>query len=211
MRQHGIFSQMQMSIIFIYLLFKAENSYSNMCVRSTRSASQGQFRRERSGWFRKGGDQGCSFSCRASIWTNCAMRFARVSFRLEAGSRGCGDGDVPLVTCNARKTTAMTPCPHFDQIRDVKPSAKGCEDCLRVGDTWNELRVCLSCGHVGCCDDSKNQHATRHFQQTGHALIRSYDAGEHWGWCYADKLYFERMPALTRRRPWSFLARWLRG
>src|SRR5438552_4386550 len=162
----------------------------NMCVRSTTSASQGQFRRERSGWFRKGGDQGCSFWCRASIWTNCAMRFARVSFRLEAGSRGCGDGDVPLVTCNARKTTAMTPCPHFDQIRDVKPSAKGCEDCLRVGDTWNELRVCLSCGHVGCCDDSKNQHATRHFQQTGHALIRSYDAGEHWGWCYADKLYF---------------------
>jgi uncharacterized UBP type Zn finger protein len=109
----------------------------------------------------------------------------------------------------AKETASMASCPHFDQIRDIAPSAKGCEDCLRVGGTWNELRVCLTCGHVGCCDDSAHRHATEHFQQTGHPLIRSFDAGEHWGWCYADKLYFDRMPALKRRGPWSFLARWL--
>jgi len=110
----------------------------------------------------------------------------------------------------ATEIASMTPCQHFDQIRDVAPSARGCEDCLRVGGTWNELRVCLTCGHVGCCDDSKHRHATEHFQQTGHPLIQSFDAGEHWGWCYADKLYFDRMPALKRRGPWSFLERWFR-
>ena len=104
----------------------------------------------------------------------------------------------------------MARCPHFDQIRHVTPSVNGCEDCLKIGDTWNELRVCLSCGHVGCCDDSNNQHATKHFQQTGHPLIMSFDRRERWGWCYADQRYFERMPALNRRKPWSILTRWFR-
>jgi len=85
-------------------------------------------------------------------------------------------------------------CDHFEQIRNVVPSANGCEDCIRIGDTWNELRICLTCGHVGCCDDSNNQHASKHFQATQHPLIKSFDPGERWGWCYVDKRYFEDMP-----------------
>ena len=90
-------------------------------------------------------------------------------------------------------------CQHFDQIRDVRPSAKGCEDCLKAGDAWIGLRLCLTCGHVGCCDDSKNTHATAHFNQTQHPLIRSLEAGEKWGWCYVDKVLFENMPRVPRR------------
>ena len=63
-------------------------------------------------------------------------------------------------------------CTHLDQIQDVTPSANGCEDCLRIGDTWVHLRLCLTCGHVGCCDDSKNKHATRHFHATNHPIIQ---------------------------------------
>jgi len=103
----------------------------------------------------------------------------------------------------------MARCSHLDQIREVTPGANGCEDCMKTGDTWNELRVCLTCGHVGCCDDSKNRHATRHFEQTQHPLIRSLQAGEDWGWCYVDKIYLDKMPRLKRRGPWSLLARWL--
>ena len=92
------------------------------------------------------------------------------------------------------RTTMSETCPHFDQIRAVKPSAKGCEDCLAIGDAWIGLRLCLICGHVGCCDDSKNTHATLHFHATQHPLIRSLEPGEKWGWCYVDKKYFPSMP-----------------
>ncbi len=104
----------------------------------------------------------------------------------------------------------MTRCPHFDLIRDVTPSTDGCEDCLKLGDAWHGLRMCLICGHVGCCDDSKNRHATKHFGQTQHPLIRSLGRGERWGWCYADKTYFDKMPRVGGRTPWSLIARWLR-
>jgi tellurite resistance protein TerC len=80
----------------------------------------------------------------------------------------------------------MSACSHLDQIRDVKPNTRGCEDCLKMGDTWLHLRLCLSCGHVGCCDDSKNKHATKHFKSTGHPVIRSLERGENWRWCYVD-------------------------
>jgi len=79
-------------------------------------------------------------------------------------------------------------CTHLDQIRDVTPSAKGCEDCLKTGDTWVHLRLCLICGHVGCCDSSKNKHATKHFQATGHPIMRSFEPGETWMWCYVDEM-----------------------
>ena len=97
-------------------------------------------------------------------------------------------------------------CSHFDQIRPVAPSTKGCEECLRTGDEWTELRVCLTCGHVGCCDDSKNRHATRHFEQTKHPLIRSLEPGEKWGWCYVHKTYFDTLPRLARGGLWTRLA-----
>jgi CPA2 family monovalent cation:H+ antiporter-2 len=78
-------------------------------------------------------------------------------------------------------------CQHVDQTRPVIPSARGCEDCLRIGDAWVHLRICMTCGHVGCCDSSKNKHATKHWQSTGHPIIKSMQAGEDWAWCYLDQ------------------------
>ena len=81
-------------------------------------------------------------------------------------------------------------CKHLTIIQDVTPSADGCEDCLETGDEWVHLRLCLTCGYVGCCDDSKNKHATRHYHQIGHPMIASYEEGENWLWCYVDELGF---------------------
>ncbi|TLY45609.1 MAG: UBP-type zinc finger domain-containing protein [Nitrospirae bacterium] len=82
-------------------------------------------------------------------------------------------------------------CAHLDQIRDVKPSAAGCEECLKMKDRWVHLRMCLTCGHVGCCDSSKNKHATKHFHATSHPIVRSIEPGERWRWCYVDELMME--------------------
>jgi uncharacterized UBP type Zn finger protein len=80
-------------------------------------------------------------------------------------------------------------CDHTDQINeDITPSAQGCEECLKTGDRWVHLRQCLICGHVGCCDQSKNRHATQHFHSTGHPIIRSLERGEDWRWCYVDEV-----------------------
>lgn len=79
-------------------------------------------------------------------------------------------------------------CTHLDQIHGVKPNSDGCEACRALGDTWVHLRECLSCGNVGCCDDSKNTHATKHFRSAGHPLIRSFQPGEDWAWCYVDEV-----------------------
>jgi len=91
-------------------------------------------------------------------------------------------------------------CPHLQTIRDVTPSASGCEECLKTGDAWVHLRLCLSCGHVGCCDNSKNRHATRHYHETHHPMIRSLEPGEDWGWCYVDNMFFESLPRPRRSR-----------
>ena len=80
------------------------------------------------------------------------------------------------------------PCQHLDQIKITHTAKKGCEECLKIGDTWVHLRLCLSCGHVGCCDSSRNKHATRHFHATNHPLVRSIEPGEAWIWCYVDNL-----------------------
>ena len=85
-------------------------------------------------------------------------------------------------------------CGHLDQIRSVALTADGCEDCLRIGAEWVHLRLCLSCGHVGCCDNSPNRHATAHHHETSHPLIRSAEPGEEWGYCYPDDLYMETAP-----------------
>jgi uncharacterized UBP type Zn finger protein len=81
----------------------------------------------------------------------------------------------------------MPACKHLNQIRDVTPSADGCEDCLKIGASWVHLRLCLECGHVGCCDSSPNRHATKHFRKTNHPIIRSFEPGESWRWCYVDE------------------------
>ena len=81
-------------------------------------------------------------------------------------------------------------CQHLDQIHDVKPQTHGCEECLKLGDKWVHLRVCQTCGHVGCCDSSKNRHASAHFRQTKHPIIASGEPGEKWKWCYIDEVVF---------------------
>lgn len=83
-------------------------------------------------------------------------------------------------------------CTHLESIRDVRPSTRdGCEDCLRIGGRWVHLRLCLECGHVGCCDSSPNRHATKHYHATTHPLVRSFEPGEDWGWCYEDEVMLE--------------------
>ncbi len=87
----------------------------------------------------------------------------------------------------------MNGCSHLDQIQKVKPNTKGCEECLKMGDRWVHLRLCLSCGHVGCCDSSKNKHATKHFHATQHAIARSLEPGEDWAWCFVDEVVLESL------------------
>jgi len=85
-------------------------------------------------------------------------------------------------------------CVHLAKIdRRARPKTDGCEECLAIGDDWVHLRLCLSCGHVGCCDDSRNKHATKHFHKTKHPIIRSLEPGERWGWCFVDELAFESL------------------
>ncbi len=86
----------------------------------------------------------------------------------------------------------MPTCPHIAEIdRQMKPTGKGCEECLKLGQSWVHLRVCLTCGHVGCCDSSQGKHATKHFHKTKHPMVRSLERGEDWGWCYVDEAFFE--------------------
>ncbi len=82
----------------------------------------------------------------------------------------------------------MATCTHLDQIHDVTPNTDGCEECLQTGSDWVHLRMCLMCGHVGCCDSSPGKHATKHFHQTKDPLMRSIEPGENWGWCFIDEI-----------------------
>jgi uncharacterized UBP type Zn finger protein len=86
-------------------------------------------------------------------------------------------------------------CSHLDRINpNLRPSARACEDCLARGDRWVHLRMCLTCGKVGCCDDSRNKHASKHAAAVGHPVIRSIEPGEDWAWCYVDELFIEPVP-----------------
>ncbi len=85
----------------------------------------------------------------------------------------------------------MVTCTHLETIHDVTPSAAGCEDCLRIGASWVHLRLCLECGHMGCCDSSPNKHATKHFHATEHPIMKSAEPGEDWQWCFVDEIAFE--------------------
>ena len=86
-------------------------------------------------------------------------------------------------------------CAHLDQVRPVHPlTPNGCEECLKTGGWWVHLRLCLSCGHVGCCDSSPGTHATKHFHGSGHPIVKSLEPGEDWGWCYADQVMLEPAP-----------------
>jgi len=82
-------------------------------------------------------------------------------------------------------------CSHQSTIRVVIPGSLGCEECLRIGQAWVHLRLCRTCGHVGCCDDSPGRHATAHFAASGHPIIEGYDPPEGWGWCYVDRSFVD--------------------
>jgi len=99
------------------------------------------------------------------------------------GSTAVVDPDQPLTFLPADEA-----CAHVSDVALVTPSSRGCEDCVRTGDRWLHLRICLSCGHVGCCDSSPNRHATAHHRGTGHAAIASAEPDDDWAWCYVDRL-----------------------
>ncbi len=81
-------------------------------------------------------------------------------------------------------------CVHLRKVTgDVTPSADGCEEYLAIGATQFHLRICLTCGHVGCCNSSSNKHATKHFHAVGHPVMQSFEPGETWKWCYVDQLF----------------------
>jgi len=79
-------------------------------------------------------------------------------------------------------------CTHIDQIKFRETDKQQCDECVKMGDRWVHLRMCLVCGNVGCCDSSKNKHATKHFHRSKHPLVRSIEPGESWVWCYADEI-----------------------
>ena len=85
----------------------------------------------------------------------------------------------------------MPKCKHLEVANDdvIPKTPDGCEECLASGDEWVYLRLCLTCGHVGCCDNSKNKHATKHFQKTKHPVIKSFQPGKNWSYCFIDKVY----------------------
>ncbi len=91
-------------------------------------------------------------------------------------------------------------CPHADTLEPVPPrTPRGCEECLTTGGRWVHLRLCLTCGHVGCCDSSPGRHATGHFHNTGHPVVASYEPGERWAWCYIDE---EDLPVPAAAEPY---------
>ena len=83
-------------------------------------------------------------------------------------------------------------CAHLDQIQitELPEPVAGCEECLKIGSRWVHLRMCMTCGKIGCCDDSPNKHATAHFNEGGHPIIRSAEPGEDWSWCYVEEVAF---------------------
>ena len=87
----------------------------------------------------------------------------------------------------------MPQCTHTDQIKVRKPRTHECAECIQMGDTWVHLRLCMSCGHVGCCDSSPNTHATKHFHKTKHPVIKSFEPGEDWAYCYADEITIDEV------------------
>ncbi|HWF16077.1 MAG TPA: UBP-type zinc finger domain-containing protein [Acidimicrobiales bacterium] len=87
---------------------------------------------------------------------------------------------------------AEVECTHLDQVEDVTPlTPQGCGECMKTGDRWLHLRLCLTCGGVNCCDSSPNRHATKHFHSSGHPIMQSFQPGEDWMWCFVDELSME--------------------
>lgn len=107
--------------------------------------------------------------------------------RSAAGTSGSGAGSAPVDTGAPVRLVVVDPCEHAPASASVWPTAPGCEDCLREGMRWVHLRLCLTCGRVGCCDSSPGRHASAHAADTGHAVVRSLEPDETWAWCYVDE------------------------
>lgn len=90
-------------------------------------------------------------------------------------------------------------CQHLKTANGASPRTPGCEECLKLGMGWVHLRICLTCGHVGCCDSSPGRHATRHFHATSHPVVASWEPGERWTWCYVHEA---EMPVPERFEPY---------
>jgi uncharacterized UBP type Zn finger protein len=117
------------------------------------------------------------------MMTATAIRFPLPSLRMaREGST------APLAFAEIQRSTAVAGCSHLSQIKDVSPHTKGCEECLATGGRWVHLRLCLSCGHVGCCDSSVGRHARKHSHDTHHAIVQSFEPGEDWRWCFVDEI-----------------------
>ena len=87
---------------------------------------------------------------------------------------------------------AAQTCEHLNTNPAHEPNtSNGCEDCLKIGGRWLHLRLCLECGHVGCCDSSPNKHATKHFHASSHPVVKSFEPDENWRWCYVDEVFAE--------------------
>jgi uncharacterized UBP type Zn finger protein len=85
--------------------------------------------------------------------------------------------------------TQVKLCQHLAEAQELEPKTDVCEECVKLGDEWVHLRLCLTCGNVACCDDSKNKHATKHYHATQHPIVQSFEPGEDWRWCYVDEAY----------------------
>jgi hypothetical protein len=90
----------------------------------------------------------------------------------------------------------MDPCPHVAQatVLELPAEIAGCEECLKTGSRWMHLRMCQTCGKIGCCDSSPNRHATAHVHESGHPIVRSAEPGETWSWCYVDEMVLQLVP-----------------
>jgi monovalent cation:H+ antiporter-2, CPA2 family len=91
----------------------------------------------------------------------------------------------------SKRQAGSKACKHTAQAREVSYARRECPECVALSDTWVHLRICMVCGHLGCCDNSKNKHARAHYVKTGHPIVRSIQPGEDWAWCYVEDAYLE--------------------
>lgn len=95
---------------------------------------------------------------------------------------------------------AVDVCQHLQSMRAIEPlTEEGCQECLQTGDRWVQLRLCMSCGHVGCCDSSPNRHATAHHRSTGHEVVQSFQLADDWAYCYTDESFVAHVAPEARR------------
>lgn len=108
------------------------------------------------------------------------------TLRFRRDIRGEAPASSEMITLSEQEQHSRH-CSHTAQAQPVVRRSSGCQECMKLGDTWVHLRICMSCGHVGCCNTSKNKHATQHYHETGHPIMKSLEAGESWSWCYIDE------------------------